>query len=260
MVKDAYYFPHFCNARHDRKLKRVTKQLGVEGYGIYFMVLEVLREQTDYRYPISDIDLLADEFGTSDVKVSAVIKNYELFIIDNEMFFSQNLINNMQPYLIMKEQRSLAGKASAEKRKQLTQFNDRSTTVEQSKVKESKVKEIKVNSDFYIFRLEQLENLNRETYDKLKTDYAITEPIVYNHKTKHPITEYDLVEHLALAIESDEWKQSLITRFGKNKKFSKAMVDYFNLLKTNYEYLEFKDTFDFRKYFANWFNTKKENY
>lgn len=147
MTKDAYYFPHFCNARHDRKIKRVTKQLGVEGYGIYFMLLEVLREQTGFRYPISDIDLLADEFGTSEAKVVAVIKNYELFTIDElNMFFSENLILNMQPYLAMKEQRSLAGKASAEKRKQLKESNSRSTAVQQpfNKVKESKVNEIKV--------------------------------------------------------------------------------------------------------------------
>jgi hypothetical protein len=143
MTKDAYYFPHFCNARHDRKIKRVTKQLGVEGYGIYFMLLEVLREQSDYKYPISDVDLLADEFGTSEAKVIALIKNYDLFIVDDcNMFFSENLITNMQPYIKMKEQRVLAGKASAEKRKQLQPFNNRLTTVQQSKVKESKVKEI----------------------------------------------------------------------------------------------------------------------
>jgi len=31
MNKDAYYFPHFANARHDRKLRRVRKELGIEG-------------------------------------------------------------------------------------------------------------------------------------------------------------------------------------------------------------------------------------
>ena len=144
MKKDAFYFPHFCNARHDRKIKRVLKELGIEGYGIYFMLLEVLREQTDFRYPLSEIDLLADEFGTSEQKVRVVICNYGLFEIDeNEMLFSLKLIEFLQPYLKMKEQRSLAGKSSAEKRKQLT-LNDRSTTVEQSKVnKVNKVKETK---------------------------------------------------------------------------------------------------------------------
>ena len=152
MTKDGFYFPHFSNSRHDRKIKRVIKELGVEGYGIYFMTLEVLREQSDFSYPMKDIDLLADEFGTSEAKLKTVITSYELFDINNEAnFFSQKFIENMQPYLAMKEQRSIAGKKSAEKRKLLLQnnnknqrpFNDRSTTVQQSKVKESKVKENK---------------------------------------------------------------------------------------------------------------------
>ena len=42
MEKDAFYFPHFSNARTDRKLRRVRKDLGLEGYGIYFMLLEVM--------------------------------------------------------------------------------------------------------------------------------------------------------------------------------------------------------------------------
>ena len=32
MNKDAFYFPHFSNARNDRKLRRVRKELGIEGY------------------------------------------------------------------------------------------------------------------------------------------------------------------------------------------------------------------------------------
>jgi hypothetical protein len=144
-MKDAYYFPHFCNARHDRKIKRVLKELGIEGYGIYFMLLEVLREQTDFKYPLNELDLLADEFGTSEQKVRIIVCNYGLFQVDEfQSFFSLKLIEFMQPYLKMKEQRSLAGKASAAKRTQRL-LNDRSTTVQQSKVKESKVNEIKEN-------------------------------------------------------------------------------------------------------------------
>ncbi len=145
--KDAYYFPHFSNARHDRKVKRIIKELGVEGYGIYFMTLEVLREQTELRYPLDDIDLLADEFRTSEQKVRTVVCNYGLFEIDDEkMFFSPKLFLYLEPYFRMKTQRIEAGKKSAEARKQRTlqqPFNDRSTTDEQSKVKKSKVKESK---------------------------------------------------------------------------------------------------------------------
>ncbi len=99
MLKNAYYFPHYCNARHDRKLKRVIKDLGVEGYGLFFMVLETLREQTDFKFPMSDIDLLADEFGTSEAKLKALISSYDLFSVDgSERFFSPKLIFYLQPY------------------------------------------------------------------------------------------------------------------------------------------------------------------
>lgn len=108
--KDAFYFPHFANARHDRKIRRLRKELGVEGYGIYFMLLEVLREQSDYKYPIDDIDLLADEIGTSEQKIRTVITNYQLFQIDKEeKFFSTNLVLYLEPYLEAKERKRIAG-------------------------------------------------------------------------------------------------------------------------------------------------------
>lgn len=140
MEKEAFYFPHFCNARHDRKIRRLRKELGTEGYGIYFMLLETLREQQDLMYPLEDIDLLAEEFGVSEAKVRVAVCNYELFEIDEEKkFFSPKMIIYLEPYFRMKEQRKMAGKASADKR----MLNDRSTTVQQIKEKESKVKQIK---------------------------------------------------------------------------------------------------------------------
>lgn len=140
MEKEAFYFPHFCNARHDRKIRRLRKELGVEGYGIYFMLLEILREQQDLMYPMEDMDLLAEEFGVSEAKVRVVICNYQLFEVDEaEKFFSPKMLVYLEPYFRMKEQRKIAGQKSAEKR----MLNDRSTTVQQSKVKESKVNEIK---------------------------------------------------------------------------------------------------------------------
>jgi hypothetical protein len=149
MEKEGFYFPHFCNARHDRKIKRLRKELGVEGYGIYFMLLEVLREQHDLRYPLSDLDLLAEEFGVSEAKVRVTICNYQLFELDEEeQFFSPKMLLYLEPYFKMKEQRKEAGIKSAAKRKLNESsttvqrpFNDRST--KERKEKEIKVKEIK---------------------------------------------------------------------------------------------------------------------
>lgn len=110
MNKDAFYFPHFSNARHDRKLKRVIKELGVEGYGIYFMILEVLRDQDGFQYPIEDIDLLADEFNTTEAKVRTVVCNYKLFSVDeNQNFFSVKFNEYLTPYIESKEQSRISG-------------------------------------------------------------------------------------------------------------------------------------------------------
>ena len=151
MEKEAFYFPHFCNARHDRKIRRLRKELGTEGYGIYFMLLETLREQQDLMYPLEDLDLLAEEFNVSEAKVRVAICNYGLFEIDEEQkFFSPKMLVYLEPYFKMKEQRKIAGQKSADKRKIIEipttvqqPFNDRST--KESKVKESKEKESKVN-------------------------------------------------------------------------------------------------------------------
>jgi len=154
MEKEAYYFPHFCNARHDRKIRRLRKELGVEGYGIYFMLLETLREQQDLMYPLEDLDLLAEEFGVSEAKIQVTVSKYDLFEIDeSQKFFSPKMLVYLEPYFRMKEQRREAGLKSAAKR----QLNDRSTTVEQRKEKESKVNEIKEKESKVSFSVQLLQ-------------------------------------------------------------------------------------------------------
>ena len=109
MEKDAFYFPHFSNARNNRKIRRLRKELGPEGYGIFFMLLEVLRGQNGYKYPIVDIDLLADEFSTSEQKIQTVISGYGLFNVDeNQMFFS-NMVVYLRPYLEGKQKKKISG-------------------------------------------------------------------------------------------------------------------------------------------------------
>lgn len=150
MEKYCNYFPHFSNVRHDRRIRRMEKEIGLEAYAIYFKLLEILREQIDFRYPMDDLDLLADEIGTSEQKTRVVICNYQLFEVDEQnRFFSASFTESMQPYIKMRNQRIDAAKASVAQRS----LNGRSTVVEQSKVKESKVNETKVNEsklDIYI--------------------------------------------------------------------------------------------------------------
>jgi hypothetical protein len=116
------HFPHYLNARNDRKIRKGRLQLGIEFYAIYFMVLEVLAEQKDFRYPLTDLDILADDFGTSIQKIELVITQYDLFEIDPiDHFFSPAQHLALQPYLEKMEHYRLMGKKSALARKLKTE-------------------------------------------------------------------------------------------------------------------------------------------
>lgn len=58
-MKDAYYFSHDSNARNDQRLMKVRMKYGMEGYGIYFGIIEILREQSDYILTFSDLDSIS---------------------------------------------------------------------------------------------------------------------------------------------------------------------------------------------------------
>mgnify|MGYP002574856207 FL=1 len=47
--RDTFYFPHEYNAKDDPKCERLIWEMGMEGYGMFWTLLEVLRAQPDTR-------------------------------------------------------------------------------------------------------------------------------------------------------------------------------------------------------------------
>lgn len=91
-----YYFSHDSNAKDDPKIIMLIEQLGLEGFGIYWVLIEVLREQPGYRYPLGALPALARRYLTSKEKVETVVKGYGLFrIVEDEFFFSDSLCRRM---------------------------------------------------------------------------------------------------------------------------------------------------------------------
>lgn len=117
MSKDAYYFTHDSNAKDDPKCALLIDQLGMEGYGIYWMLIEVLRDQPDYKYPLALLPSLARKYNTTPQKIEAVIRGYLLFVVEGGVvFLSESLIKRMNDWDEKKLKRSLAGKKGNEVR------------------------------------------------------------------------------------------------------------------------------------------------
>ena len=148
-MKDAYWFSHDSNAKDDPKCVLLIEQLGLEGYGIYWVLVETLREQSDYKYPLILLPALARRFNTSTEKIKAVVINYKLFSIQNDEFFiSESLIQRMNYLDEKRQKRSIAGQLGNQKRWGIvaneSQCDGKASL---SKVNESKVNESKVKFD-----------------------------------------------------------------------------------------------------------------
>lgn len=147
MKKDTYYFSHDSNAKDDPKCMSLIDDLGMEGYGIFWVLIEMLRNQPDYKCPLSIIKSIARQYNTTPPKVEVVIKNYGLFTIEDDLFFfSESLLRRMEVADNKRKKLSEAGKVGNEKRwsKSISSPPDSQVIATQSLLKEIKVNKIKI--------------------------------------------------------------------------------------------------------------------
>jgi hypothetical protein len=133
MKKDAYYFSHDSNAKDDPKCVMLIDQLGLEGYGIYWVLIELLRDQPEYKYPLLLLPAIAKKYNTTFEKVKAVVNAYGLFQIDENNFFSFSFNERMKVIDAKREQARKAITTRWDKTKEINNKYDSNTDVIQGK-------------------------------------------------------------------------------------------------------------------------------
>lgn len=93
------YFSHDSNARNDEKLIRLRIRHKAAGYGVYFMLLEVLRDKKDFLC-LKDYNVLAFELRVDAGLIKSVVEDFGLFVFttleDGEYFYSESLMRRME--------------------------------------------------------------------------------------------------------------------------------------------------------------------
>jgi len=146
LKRDQFYFTHDADAKDDQKIILMIEDLGLEGYGIFWVLVESLRQAAEYRLPIKIIPAIARRYNTSTEKIKTLIEKYSLFEIDENLnFYSKSLIERMQLYDEKVEKRRLAANSRWECKSNANALQLQSKS-NASKVKESKVKESKGNN------------------------------------------------------------------------------------------------------------------
>lgn len=116
MKEQRYYFTHDADAKDDAKCMLLIDSLGLEGYGIFWVLVEVLRMSENYRCSLQLIPSLARKYNTTKEKMETVIKAYNLFVVEDGEFFSIRLKKNMDYFNAKKTSQSIGGKNSAKTR------------------------------------------------------------------------------------------------------------------------------------------------
>jgi hypothetical protein len=103
-LKDAYYFSHDSNARHDIRIQALRSVYGLKGYGMYWVIIELMRDSSEYKLPLQRLTYLAlareFEFKEEEAKQFVVDCIYEfgLFVCDEDFFWSDSLVRRMEVF------------------------------------------------------------------------------------------------------------------------------------------------------------------
>jgi len=164
MSKDTYYFPHDFNAGSDEKILYLRSKFGMQAYGLYWVLIEIMHESSDSKLTCNLIDGIAYQIN---VDITFLKEFYneciliELFVTDGVKYWSERVLRNKELLNEKRNLKSIAGKKGMENRwgnkKDIT--NNNTVITEDNKVNKSKVKEIKekenkvkeINIDFDFF-------------------------------------------------------------------------------------------------------------
>lgn len=115
-MKESYYFPHDHNARNDERVLKIRSQFNnAEGYGIYFMVIEVLAESSDGSIDASDMAPLSLSLSLPKGRLEAFLTlsiSLGLFKKRGDRIYS----DRMNEYKKFREERSESGRKGARSR------------------------------------------------------------------------------------------------------------------------------------------------
>lgn len=117
--KDTFWFAHDAGARNDPKILAMRSVYGSEGYGWYWMIIEMLREQPGYKYPLNKYtgNALAMQMQCdADASMKFVedcINEFGLLQSDGTHFWSDALIRRMERWDSKRESRSEQARRAA---------------------------------------------------------------------------------------------------------------------------------------------------
>lgn len=96
------YFTHDFNARSDPKLLNLRADLGMQGVGAYWCLIEILFEQNGFIHK-AGINGIAYELHIEKSILDDILTKYDLFICENDKYFSNGVLKRLEKINTIKQ-------------------------------------------------------------------------------------------------------------------------------------------------------------
>lgn len=158
MAKKAPFFSHDMNARHDPKISAMRLKYGSEGYGWFWMLVEMMAESDGYKLDMQSkhsCNAYAMQLQCKreqlDPFLKDCIEDFELFESDEQYFWSKSLRRRMEYRDAVSEKRTEAARRRWDKEKDDMQLHSKSNPNamqnDANKTKQNETKKHLVDSD-----------------------------------------------------------------------------------------------------------------
>lgn len=109
MSKHTYFFRHDFNAHEDERILDLRMEHGMEGYGVYWLLIELLASSSGYKLEANP-KRIAFAHSADQQVVASVINDFGLFQVEDGSFCSKSLTIRMEKLDEIKEKRAIAGR------------------------------------------------------------------------------------------------------------------------------------------------------
>lgn len=242
-MKHFSYFQHDSNARNDDKMIALRMKHGAEGYGIYFMIIERLRESRDYM-SVKDYNIIAFDLRVSSEKIKSVVEDFGLFVFteNGKHFYSESLNKRME----IKDERSISAKKAASAR-----WNKEKTigTDKQGVNADAMQSHSESNPSAMPINKERNKEIKKERESHTRTHEEVPDSV--DVKPERPWQSYSIDELSQQLINSTTWKESVCMQYQLQRNDVDPWITRFaGHLKASGE--ETKNIRDAKKHFSSW--------
>lgn len=227
-MAETFYFSHDFGARNDPKLISLQMELGHEGKGIFWDLIEILYEQDGYILE-SELKSIAFALHTKYERITDVLTKYDLFVNEDGKYWSESVLRRLElRYSKSEKARNSVNERWKRLRKDTNVLPTKyeGNTIKESKgekEKENKVKDIyKSKREFY--EKEISENSDKEQIEGYKNmvkyifgENPIKVPLDKILKATHQLSYESFVELVEIQSKSTKKLRDILLEMNGHK-------------------------------------------